>query len=376
MRLICLQGEPKLQSVWRQHASVRACAGFMRKAEEAKTGMLMLKSHRHALVGFTALTALMLANLPGESAAQETITLNAAHVGTVPDHHFHYGFTEFARILNELSGDRFDVTIHQGTMGGQRENIEQVQEGILDLTSTSLSLLGNFGGDVGVFDLPYLFASREEAYRALDSQIGQEVAQELKQRNLILISYWENGFRHVTNSSQPITTPADLEGLRIRVPESPEYVATFEAFGARPTPMSWTEVFTGLQQGVIDGQENPFGNTWDGNLYEVQDYMSLTGHVYAGNGVIMNHARFQALSEEEQGWIMEAAKQAQALQRQYVQDMDTEFRGRLEAEGMEINEVDDKAAFIEVAEKAYEANFYDKYGRELIERIREVARAE
>ena len=140
--------------------------------------------------------------------------------------------------------------------------------------------------------------------------------------------------------------------------------------------MAWPEVFTGLQQGVIDGQENPFGNTWDGNLYEVQDYMSLTGHVYAGNGVVMNQNRFQSLGEEEQGWIMEAAELAQADQRQYVQEMDEEFRGRLEERGMEINEVDDKQAFIETAEKAYEDNFYDKYGRDLIDRVRNAARAQ
>jgi tripartite ATP-independent transporter DctP family solute receptor len=321
-----------------------------------------------ALVASTAMIA------PGTAFAQ-SITLNAAHVGTVPDHHFHKGFERFAHHLNELSDGRFEVVIHQGTMGGQRENVEQVQEGILDITSTSLSLLGNFGGQVGVFDLPYLFASREEAYRALDSDVGQEVAEPLKENNLLLLSYWENGFRHVTNSAKPIMTPADLEGLRIRVPESPEYVMTFEAFGARPTPMAWPEVFTGLQQGVIDGQENPFGNTWDGNLYEVQKYMSLTGHVYAGNGVVMNYDRFQALTEEEQGWVMEAARLAQAEQRQYVQDMDEEFSGRLVERGMEINEVEDKAAFIAVAEKAYEANFYEKYGRELIERVRAAAQS-
>lgn len=312
----------------------------------------------------------------GTGLAQDTVTFNAAHVGTVPDHHFNYGFESFARHLGELSDGRFATVIHQGTMGGQRENVEQVQEGILDLTSTSLSLLGNFGGQAGVFDLPYLFASREEAYRALDSEVGQEVAADLKNNNLILLSYWENGFRHVTNNNKPIVTPADLEGLRIRVPESPEYVATFEALGARPTPMSWTEVFTGLQQGVIDGQENPFGNTWDGNLYEVQKYLSMTGHVYAGNGVVMNLSRFEALTEEEQGWIMEAAKLAQAEQRQYVQDMDDEFRGRLEEKGMEINEIPDKTPFIEAAESAYENVFYEKYGRDLIDRVRAVAKGE
>ncbi|MBL4916739.1 TRAP transporter substrate-binding protein [Szabonella alba] len=308
--------------------------------------------------------------------AQDSITLNAAHVGTVPDHHFNYGFESFARHLAELSGDRFETIIHQGTMGGQRENVEQVQEGILDITSTSLSLLGNFGGQAGVFDLPYLFASREEAYRALDSDVGQQVVQDLRNNNLILLSYWENGFRHITNNAKPIQTPEDIAGLRIRVPESPEYVATFEALGARPTPMSWTEVFTGLQQGVIDGQENPFGNTWDGNMFEVQKFMSMTGHVYAGNGVVMNLARFEALTEEEQGWVMEAARLAQGEQRQYVQDMDVEFKSRLEEKGMQINEVADKGPFIEAAEGAYEAVFYDKYGRELIDQIRAVARSE
>jgi TRAP-type transport system periplasmic protein len=309
----------------------------------------------------------------GNVAAQERHRLNIAHVGTDPEHHFHYGFEQFAQALNELSGDRFDIVIHQGTMGGQRENIEQVQEGILDMTSTSLSLLGNFGGQVGVFDLPYLFASRDEAYRALDSEIGEEVAEDLKDNNLMVVSYWENGFRHVTNNLRPIQTPDDLEGLRIRVPESPEYVATFEALGAQPTPIAWPEVFTALQLGVIDGQENPFMNIWDGNLHEVQRHLSLTQHVYAGNGVVINYERFQSFPEEVQDWIMEAASQAQGAQRQYVQDMEDEIRGRLEAAGMEVNEVDDVQAFIDKAEGAYEQQFYNEYGRELVERVRGVA---
>jgi tripartite ATP-independent transporter DctP family solute receptor len=333
-----------------------------------------MSQHHVARTIVAAASAIAVASLmAAEVAAQDRIRLNIAHVGTDPQHHFHYGFEQFARILNELSDNRFDVVIHQGTMGGQRENIEQVQEGILDMTSTSLSLLGNFGGQVGVFDLPYLFASREEAYRALDSEIGQEVAEDLKANNLMVVSYWENGFRHVTNSLRPIHTPDDLEGLRIRVPESPEYVATFEALGARPTPIAWPEVFTSLQLGVIDGQENPFMNIWDGNLYEVQQYLSLTQHVYAGNGVVINYARFQSFPEEVQEWIMEAASQAQALQRQYVQDIDEEMRGRLEAEGMEVNEVDDIQAFIDKAEGAYERQFYNDYGRDLIDRVRAVA---
>lgn len=333
-----------------------------------------MKKSLTAFLGVCAFAA-TLAGFTGIAAAQPKITLNVAHVGKVPDHHFHKGFTSFTRIVNELSGNRFNVVIHQGTMGGQRENVEQVQEGILDMTSTSLSLLGNFGGQVGVFDLPYLFASREEAYRALDSQIGLDVAEPLKQRNLVLLSYWENGFRHVTNSAKPILTPADIKGLRIRVPESPEYVVTFEALGARPTPMAWPEVFTGLQQRVIDGQENPFGNIWDGNLYEVQKYLSLTGHVYAGNGVVMNLKRLQSFTKQEQDWITTAVKRAQAEQRKYVQDMDAEFRSRLEKKGMIVNEVKDKQAFIAAAESAYTSTFYKKYSRELVDKVRKAARA-
>jgi len=308
--------------------------------------------------------------------ANETIRLNIAHIGTDENHHFHHGFEQFARILNEKSGDRFDVVIHKGTMGGQRENIEQVQEGILDMTSSSLSVLGNFGGSVGVFDLPYMFADREQAYRALDSEIGQEVAEGLQDSNLRLVSYWENGFRNVTNSRAPIYTPDDLEDLRIRVPESTEYVRTFEALGANPTTISFSELFTALQQGVIDAQENPYGNIWDANLYEVQDYLSVTQHVYAGNGVVINNERFEAYDEEVQQWILEAAAEAGMLQRQYVADLEAELRANLEEQGMQINEIEDPNAFIEAAESAYESYFYDDYGRDLIERIREVARGE
>lgn len=315
-------------------------------------------------------TALLCAGV-GTANAQ-THQLSIAHVGVIDEHHFHKGFVEFARILNEKSGDMFDVRIFQGTMGGQRENIEAVQEGILDLTSTSLSLLGNFGGEVGVFDLPYLFSSREHVYTVLDSEIGQEVAAPLEDENLILLAYWENGFRHVTNNVRPIERPADLEGLRIRTPESPEYVQTFQGFGAQAIPMAWPEVFTALQQGVIDGQENPYANIYDGRLHEVQRHLSLTSHVYAGNGVVMNRERFSSFPEEVQQWILEAAAEARPIQRQYVQDMEAHFRSELEAGGMEVNEAD-IPAFVEAAQGVYEREFFPRYGQELIERIRAMA---
>ena len=325
------------------------------------------------LAGTASALALLLGLAVGPDAqAQQKIQLNIAHVGVIDEHHFHKGFVEFARILNEKSGDMFDVRIFQGTMGGQRENIEAVQEGILDLTSTSLSLLGNFGGQVGVFDLPYLFSSRDHVYRALDSEIGLEVAAPLEAENLKLIAYWENGFRHVTNNVRPIEKPEDLQGLRIRTPESPEYVNTFQGFGAQAIPMAWPEVFTALQQGVIDGQENPYANIYDGRLQEVQRYLSLTSHVYAGNGVVINLDRFNSFSPEIQAWILEAAAEAKPIQRQYVQDMEAHFRGELEKGGMVVNEADLPAS-VAAAEPVYEAHFYPKFGKELVERIRVMA---
>ncbi|MCG7602203.1 TRAP transporter substrate-binding protein [Halomonas sp. McH1-25] len=308
--------------------------------------------------------------------AQDKINLSIAHVGTNPSHHFHYGFDQFAKILNDSCDNQFNVVIHQGTMGGQRESIELVQEGVLDMTSSSLSVLGNFGGSTGVFDLPYLFADREQAYRALDSKIGKEVAEPLKDSGLRLISYWENGFRNVTNNRGPIETPNDLKDLSIRVPESNVYVETFEALGANPTTISFSEVFSALQQGVIDAQENPYGNIWDANLYEVQDYLSETQHVYAGNGVVINNDRFMSLDKDIQKCIIDAASQAKDLQRKYVQDQESELRSKLIEQGMKINKVKDINTFIEKAEGAYEASFYETYGKDLIERIRAVARGE
>lgn len=342
----------------------------MKLPDSAMKGSVSSRSLGVAMLG------MLVIGISSNTQANDTISLNIAHIGTNPDHHFHYGFEQFARILNEKSGDRFNVVIHQGTMGGQRENVEQVQEGILDMTSSSLSVLGNFGGSVGVFDLPYLFADRDGAYRVLDGDVGQEVANGLVDSNLKLVSYWENGFRNVTNSRGPINTPDDLEDLRIRVPESPEYVRTFEALGANPTTISFSELFTALQQGVIDAQENPYGNIWDANLYEVQDYLSVTQHVYAGNGVVINNDRFESFDEEVQQWILDAAAEARDLQRRYVADLESELRANLEEQGMQINEVNDINAFIEKAESAYEERFYDDYGRDLIDRIREVARTE
>jgi tripartite ATP-independent transporter DctP family solute receptor len=278
--------------------------------------------------------------------------------------------TRFGEVLEELSGGQFTLEQHPASaLGGERELIEAVQIGTLDMVITSSGPLPNFVPETQVLDLPFLFRDYDHARGVLDGEIGQELLAKIDESGMKALAWTENGFRHITNSRRPVRTPQDLAGLKIRTMENPIHLRAFEALGAAPTPMSFAELFTALQQGVVDAQENPIVVISVSRFSEVQDHLTLSGHLYSPAIILMSQSLWDGLSEEEQGWFEEAARASVEVTRARVTELEETGVDALREAGMEVVTEIDRAAFEQAVQPAYDA-YVQQFGDELIERIR------
>ncbi len=305
----------------------------------------------------------------GEKEAQETYTIKLAYV--VPEtQSTHIAARDvFKKYVEEKSNGRIKVELYpNGQLGGDRQAIEAVQLGTIQMTIPAAAVLSGFEPKFQVFDLPYLFKSKEVAYKALDGELGQRLNELLLKTGLRNLAYGENGFRHITNNRGPIETPNDLKGLKIRTMENPVHMATFKALGANPTPMSFGELYTALQQGTVDAQENPIPLVYTAKFYEVQDYYTLDGHVYAATVVLINDDFYKSLPEDLQKIVKEGAEKFRDEQRKINTQQEEEMLKLLKKEGMKINELtpEQKQKFIEATLPVYD-QFKDKLGEDLIE---------
>lgn len=288
------------------------------------------------------------------------------------DSHYGDGAKAFAATMKELSGGKINVNIKPaGALGGERDVLEGMQIGSVELAITSTGPIGNFVPEIYALDFPFLFTSYEHAHKVLDGEIGQDLLKKFTDKDLIGLAWAENGFRHVTNSKKPVNTPADLEGLKLRTMENKVHIAAFEAAGASPTPMSWTEVITSLQQGTVDGQENPIPVLTSNKLWEVQKHVTLTGHVYSPAVVVMSKFTWDSLSDEEKGWAQQAGKAAGDATRATVAKNEEEGVALLKENGMEVITDVDKAAFQTAVQPAYD-QYAKEFGEELLNQIRAV----
>ncbi len=301
----------------------------------------------------TALTGIALA-CGVSAAAVEAKEMNLAFTPPLASHYGDAG-KAFAAKMDELSGGSITINLKPaGALGGERDVFEGLQIGSVELTISSTGPIGNFVPSVYALDFPFLFTSYDHARTVLDGPIGQGLLGEFQAHDLVGLAWAENGFRHVTNSVHPVKTPADLEGLKLRTMENQVHIAAFEAAGASPTPMSWTEVLTSLQQGTIDGQENPIPVLTSNKMWEIQKHVSLTGHVYSPAVVAMSKIHWDGLSAEEQGWFVEAGRTAAAAARATVSANEENGIALLQENGMEVVTDLDKAAFAAAVQPAYE----------------------
>lgn len=304
-----------------------------------------------------------------EFADMDPVTLRLAHVVNEQDG-FHIAAEKFEELVEERSDGKVNVDLYpNASLGDERTLLEGMQIGTVDMGVITNGPVANFLEEMAVFELPFLFPSPEAAYEVLDGEIGQELLDRLSEVNLKGLAYAERGFRNLTNSERPVEQPSDMDGLRIRVMENPVYVDTFRELGANAIPMAWTEALTAMQQGTIDGQENPVNVIHSFKLYETQDHMTLSRHTYAPALFVMGMSVWNELPEAAQGVIAQAAQEAAEHERRMNADMQAEQLAELRDAGMQIVEEPDLAAFQEAVAPVYEA-YGEQFG-DYLPRIRE-----
>jgi tripartite ATP-independent transporter DctP family solute receptor len=289
---------------------------------------------------------------------------------TEPDGHYVKGLGVFKEKVESYTGGRVRVDIFPSSqLGNERDMIEGLSMGLLEGAVTSSAPLANFSSDFLLLDLPYIVTDRQKAYAVMDGPIGQEILGTMDAKGVKAISFWENGFRNVTNSKLPVVHPADLKGLKIRTMENPIHQATFEYFGATPTPMAWGEVFIALQQGTIDGQENPLVIIYTVKVYEVQKFISMTGHFYSPAVFMLSKQVFDSYPADIQEAILKAELEARTWERDYSAQLDENLRKEMTDKGVVFNDVD-KAEWQAACQPIYDM-FKDRIKPEYIKAMLE-----
>ncbi|MGO2134423.1 TRAP transporter substrate-binding protein [Marinobacter sp.] len=289
----------------------------------------------------------------------DPVTLRLAHVVNEQDG-FHIAAVKFQELVAERTEGAVSIELYpNASLGDERTLLEGMQIGTVDMGVITNGPVANFVGEMAVFELPFLFPSPQAAYGVLDGPIGQELLDKLSEVNLKGLAYAERGFRNLTNSEREVNTPEDLDGLRIRVMENPVYVDTFRELGANAIPMAWTEALTAMQQGTIDGQENPVNVIHSFKLNETQDYMSLSRHTYAPAIFVMGMPVWNKLPEAAQEVLADAAQEAAEHERKINAEMESGQLADLREAGMKINDNPDIAAF-----QSAVAPIYEKYGEQ------------
>lgn len=292
------------------------------------------------------------------SVRAEPVELKFGHVGE-PGSLFALSAEEFAKRANAKLADKYKVVVYGSSqLGGDKELLQKLKLGTVDFALPS-TMMSSEVDAFGIFEMPYLVKDREHMKRIEKEVVWPKLAPLAEKKGLKIIAVWENGYRHVTNNKRPIQKPEDLQGIKLRVPEGKWRVKMFQAYGANPSPMKFSEVFTALQTGVMDGQENPFAQIYSAKFQEVQKYLSLTGHVYTPAYVTVGLKKWNQLPAEVRKVLEETAKETQAFVYQTAERFDTELLEKLKAAGMQVN-TPDKDAFIAASKPVYE-----EFGKEV-----------
>ncbi|MGO4670126.1 TRAP transporter substrate-binding protein [Bosea sp. 2RAB26] len=292
-------------------------------------------------LALTVLASTAFATLAGGQAAaqfkERTIKLSAA----VPqDHPFGAGAAALAACVTEKSGGKLKIqSFWNAQLGSDQQAVQAVRSGTLDIVVASTSPLVGLVPQLGAFDLPFLFANEKEADAVLDGPVGQKISERLLGVGLVNLSYWENGFRNMTNSRHPIQKWEDLQGLKVRVMQNNVFLDTFSNMGANAVPLAYGELYTALETKAIDGQENPYANIYSAKFYEAQKFLSITQHAYTPAVVMYSKRLWDQLSKDEQATLTSCATVSQGKERQANREQANEALAKLKELGMTINEV-------------------------------------
>lgn len=308
----------------------------------------------------------------GTSALAQQPTVLKIGYATSKESHYGVGSTVFCDEVEKGTQGRFKCQhFANSALGGEREQIEAIQLGTQDLVNTSTGPVGNFVPEVKIVDIPFLFRDYDHARKVMDGPIGQDILTKFPSKGIIALAWTENGFRHMTNSKRDIVKPSDAAGLKMRTMENKVHMDGYRTFGILPTPMAFPELFGALQQGTVDGQENPIPVILASKFSQVQKHLSLTGHVYSPALLLLSPKVWNKLSDADKKVFVEAAKKASIAQRKKVNDDENNGIAQLEKDGMKVTKTVDGAAFREALKPAY-VGYAKEFGADNIKKITDI----
>lgn len=278
------------------------------------------------------------------SAVAGTKTVIKIGTAVAPDHPENIGARKIKELVEKKAGDRVEVQVFtDNQIGDQRTMVENLRNGTQEITWVTVGFFGSYEPILNVIESGYLFRDSHHSYKVFDGPMGDEIRALVEKHGVKLLGYYEAGLRHITNNVRPINTPADLKGLKIRTPQAKYHLNTLKYMGANPVAMSFGELYTAMQQKVVDGQENPLSNIYKAKFYEVNKYLSLTGHLHLTHMVMYSAKLWDKLPADLQKIVREAVIESQETQRKAVRDDDENLLKELKAKGMQVNEGDREA---------------------------------
>ena len=291
-------------------------------------------------------------------ASADELVLKFGHVGA-PGSLFAASAEEYARRVNEQMAGKVKIEVYGSSqLGKDKELLQKLKLGTVDFSLPS-SVMTSVVDEFGLFDMPYLVKDRAHMARIEREIFWTKLAPLVEAKGYKVLAVWENGFRHITNNARPINVPADLDGVKLRTPKGKWRVKMFQAYGANPTPLAFSEVFVALQTGVMDGQENPFAQIHSAKFNEVQKYLSLTGHVYTPAYALVGKKKWDSLPADIREELEAIAKDTQAFVYEHAASLETDLLDKLKSGGMTVN-VADKAAFVKAS-----ASIYEEFGADV-----------
>lgn len=321
----------------------------------------MYRSFLMALVGVFALGTVAMAS--------DTIVLKAGHSANVNEP-YHIGLQAFADSVSAKTNDKVKVEIFPNcVLGSEPEMIEGLLLGNLDITVPSNGVLTNFIPSMRIFEVPYLFDSREHMYKVVDGEVGQHLSDAMSSKGFRKLAFYEAGIRHIMTAKKPVNSLEDLKNMKIRTMEIPAHVASFNAFGAKATPLAYGELYSALQSGVVDGAEAANSNYYAKQFHRVAPYWAQVGWTMLVADLIMSESRFASLPADVQQAVLEAAQESAVIERAAYAKTDENLLEQLQAEGVTVT-YPDVAPFRAAAESVYKSVINDKETKGMLEIIR------
>jgi len=303
------------------------------------------------------------------AAAEYKATMKLASTQSM-EHPYMIGAKQFADLIKERTNGRIEIKLYPSNQlgKGEREMTEGIQQGAIDLLVTSTGPLGGFSPSINILDFPFLFRDNAHVDLVLDGPIGRKLLDDFEKANIKALAFWENGFRHLTNNKVSVKKVDDAKGLKIRTMENKVHLAAWKAAGLNPTPMAWGEVYTALQQRVIDGQENPVAVYYASKFWDVQKHFSLTAHVYSPSPFLMSKKTFDAMPKADQELFVKTAYEVAKFQRKVNRDAEEDKLKEIASKGVTVVRDVDRESFKKAMAPIYD-QFSDQFAKSDIEAI-------